>query len=109
MDQDNFDGSQTMNGRFLGTKTPNMPNLDADIDDSGLITSDSDFDLAVNAAGADQVDFGVVADVPKSGNLKKDVTKAFKKMLTSNHMRTTQNSNSDNKKFTDGSTMFGGS
>lgn len=79
-----------MNGRFLGTKTPNMPNLDDDQEDSGLITSDSDFDLAVQTAGADQIDFGVVPAVPKSGNsIKKDVTKAFKKMLTANHMRTT--------------------
>jgi hypothetical protein len=100
-----------MNGRFLGIKTPNLPEMDADLDaDSGLITSDSDFDLAVNAAGADQIDFGVVAAVPRATNsIKKDVTKAFKKMLTANHMRTTQNSNSEHKKFTEGSTMFGGS
>jgi len=99
-----------MNGRFLGTKTPNVPDVDNMDEESGLITSDSDFDLAVNAAGADQIDFGVVSAVPKpGGSIKKDVTKAFKKMLTANHMRTTQNSNSENKKFTDGSTMFGGS
>jgi hypothetical protein len=47
-----------------------------------------------------------VAALPKSGmNIRKDVTKAFKKMLTSNHMRTTL---SDGKKA-DQSTMFGGS
>jgi len=47
-----------------------------------------------------------VAALPKSGmNIRKDVTKAFKKMLTSNHKRTTL---SDGKKA-DQSTMFAGS
>jgi hypothetical protein len=99
-----------MNGHFFGKDTPNVP-MDADMDDSGLITSDSDFDIAVNAANADQIDFGVVAAAPRNGNsnsIKKDVTKAFKKMLTSNHMRTTQNSNPETK-GAEGSTMFGGS
>ena len=80
-----------MNGRYLGNATPNVPLIDVDMaDESGLITSDSDFDLAVKAADADQIDFGVVAAIPKRGSsIKKDVTKAFKKMLTSNHMRLT--------------------
>ena len=82
-----------MNGQFFGKNTPNIPQMDPEMDDSGLITSDSDFDLAVNAANADQIDFGVVAAVPRGGgngnSIKKDVTKVFKKMLTSNHMRTT--------------------
>ena len=51
-------------------------------------------------------DYGVVAALPRSGmNIRKDVTKAFKKMLTSNHMRTTLS----DKKKADQSTMFGGS
>ena len=90
-DPDVFNGSQTMNGRFKGLNTPNIPDVEnMDGEDSGLITSDSDFDLAVQAAGADKIDFGVVAAVPRGGSsIKKDVTKAFKKMLTANHMRTT--------------------
>lgn len=60
------------------------------MEDSGLITSDSDFEIAAQAAGANEDEYGVVAAMPKSGlNIRKDVTKAFKKMLTSNHMRTT--------------------
>jgi hypothetical protein len=45
-------------------------------------------------------------------NIKKDVTKAFKKMLTSNHMRTTHNSAMNNRNTEESfiqSTMFGGS
>jgi|TARA_B110000285_G_scaffold234624_1_gene312247 hypothetical protein len=42
-----------MNGQFFGKNTPNIPQMDPEMDDSGLITSDSDFDLAVNAANAD--------------------------------------------------------
>jgi hypothetical protein len=38
-------------------------------------------------------------------NIRKDVTKAFKKMLTSNNMRTTHSAG----KKADQSTMFGGS
>ena len=54
---------------------------------SGLITSDSDFEQAAQEAGYNSI----AKPAARSGdplNLKKDVSKTFKKMLTANHNRT---------------------
>ena len=58
--------------------------------ESGLITSDSDFEAAALAAGANPQDketAGNMSSRKKAINLKRDVTKTFKKMLTTNHNR----------------------
>jgi hypothetical protein len=51
-----------------------------------LITSDSDFEQAEIAAGYNPEDEHP-SNKKKSMKLKKDVSKTFKKMLTSNHQR----------------------
>ena len=67
-------------------------------DESGLITSDSDFDKAAGDAGykskvkeknndtsAEQNSIELKAF--KAFNIKRDISKTFKRMLTSNHNR----------------------
>jgi hypothetical protein len=65
--------------------------------ESGLITSDSDFEMAAIAAGAmdPQDKEAHMSSRKKAINLKKDVSKTFKKMLTSNHNRSNNNNQSD--------------
>ena len=74
-------------------------------DDDGLITSDSDFDVAVKTAGYTQQDNENVSPTKKTMNLKKDVTKTFKKMLTSNHKRL----NMSDEKFRPNGSQYGDS
>ena len=88
------------------------PGLSHELDDeSGLITSDSDFQLAEQAAGYSVGGQSVTDGFPKRSNdVKKDISKTFKKMLTSNHNRS---NNSENKIVlfdpTNESTKYGGS
>jgi len=62
-------------------------------DESGLITSDSDFDQAEKAAGHNmalpqQQSHNLAnLDAKNTANVRRDVSKTFKKMLTSNHNR----------------------
>ena len=78
---------------------PNKINGELDIpggnnpnDSSGLITSDSNFDMPGNGneATRDGEDTAGYAKKPK--NKKKDISKAFKKLLIKNNERTTTNS-----------------
>ena len=66
-------------------------------DESGLITSDSDFDKEANIAGYNSKMKGETADKedvpikqPRAFDIKKDISKTFKRMLTSNHARSNQ-------------------
>jgi len=59
---------------------------------SGLITSDSDFDKAADAAGytgyeAGEAQRNTKVVNKKTFNIQKDISKTFKRMLTSNHNR----------------------
>ena len=71
------------------------PDLFNNIDgESGLITSDSDFEMEEKAAGHAQVLLPMQPNTVSDGfmqrppvNIKKDVTRTFKKMLTANHNR----------------------
>jgi hypothetical protein len=59
---------------------------------SGLITSDSDFDKAADAAGHTGREAGGAQShakvvTKKTFNIQKDISKTFKRMLTSNHNR----------------------
>jgi len=61
-------------------------------DESGLITSDSDFDQAEKAAAGNmalpqQQTHNLVNADSNAANVRRDVSKTFKKMLTSNHNR----------------------
>ena len=60
--------------------------LDDSEPENGLITSDSDFEQAEIDAGYDPMENKIPLK-NKPMNLKKDVTKTFKKMLTSNQKR----------------------
>ena len=60
--------------------------LDNSEPENGLITSDSDFEQAEIDAGYDPME-NKIPHKNRPMNLKKDVTKTFKKMLTSNHQR----------------------
>ena len=84
--------------------------------ESGLITSDSDFEAAAIAAGAmnpQDTETGNMSSRKKTINLKRDVTKTFKKMLTSNHNRSNTSEapkgNNPNVDPTNESTKYGGS
>lgn len=67
---------------------PGLDMLDNSEPENGLITSDSDFDQAEIDAGYNLDNLNVpIANKNKPMNLKKDVSKTFKKMLTSNHSR----------------------
>jgi hypothetical protein len=54
-------------------------------EDSGLITSDSDFEVAAQEAG--HLQHLKHANPRDPLNLRKDVSKTFKKMLSANHNR----------------------
>lgn len=70
------------------TDIPGLDPLDNSEPENGLITSDSDFDQAEIDAGYNLDNLNVpIAAKHKPMNLKKDVSKTFKKMLTSNHSR----------------------
>jgi len=97
----------------------NVPNLPVDADDeSGLITSDSDFDKVLMEAGINDTTPGP-QDRPrrKPANQKKDVSKTFKKMLSMTHKinpGVTKDNNDSMKMFSNAagdndSTKYGGS
>jgi hypothetical protein len=70
-------GAQTHGSAGFG----NIPGLNEGDEDSGLITSDSDFEEAQKELGyGDAPNRGDIAKLAM--NIKKDVSKTFKKMLT---------------------------
>jgi hypothetical protein len=91
----NFGPSQTL-GKQFGS-IPGLEGLDhSENEDNGLITSDSDFEQAELAAGytPQDKDKGFSSNQKQSQNLKRDVSKTFKKMLTSNKNRQNNNNSS---------------
>ena len=101
-----FGGENTVDQGFFGI-IPGLEDIDKDDDnEEGLITSDSDFDMAVKTAGYVPQENASVSHNKKSMNLKKDVTKTFKKMLTSNHKRL--NSSDEKFKTNMNGSQFGG-
>lgn len=91
-----------------------MQNIDNDgEEESGLITSDSDFEMAAQTAGYKHEAFGQTATGAKAdpqsiqkknpAALRKDVTRTFKGLLTKNKER------SGKRKDGEGSTQYGGS
>jgi hypothetical protein len=88
-------------------------------EDSGLVTSDSDFELnAELKEGEDEVQTqnpdaspGKKGKTPAKGqaDIRKDVTKTFKKMLTQNHNRGLNDMKRNVHDATNESTKYGGS
>jgi len=83
-------------------------------DDSGLITSDSEFEKAAKEAGylkSDVINLRKTSVDPTKGqtfNIRKDISKTFKRMLSSNHKRLpSAHENGDYSNET--STQYGGS
>lgn len=85
-----------------------MPGAAANDDESGLITSDSEFDVALHESGyLPQPQPPTTNGMLKNSmNLKRDVSKTFKRMLTANHNRTnySESKNGDNSNI---STKYG--
>lgn len=92
--------SQKMSGpvdrQAFASQTPGTEMLQYNDMESHLITSDSDFEEAEKEAGYEiglpqqkQTCFQEASNLTLPKNLKKDVTRTFKKMLTSNHNRST--------------------
>ena len=101
---------------FMGSKNGfgDIPGMNLNGEDSGLITSDSNFELQGETLSAD----GNAPDTknPKQVlNVRKDISKTFKRMLTSNHNRHKKNktlssrNNNGNHDQTNESTKYGGS
>ena len=81
--------SHTVNGNGFGQAQDNNKDVE---EESGLVTSDSDFEMHEKAAGYDITLPGIRNKMTNSTpfkpqNIRKDVSKTFKKMLTSNHQR----------------------
>lgn len=76
----------------MGKQFGSIPGLEelnnSNDEENGLITSDSDFEQAELAAGyGNPQDKGIDSTKKQTNNLKRDVSKTFKKMLTSNNKR----------------------
>lgn len=86
-----------------------VPGVDNGEDSSGLITSDSNFDMAGGELTRDG-DGDMVFTKKAKANPQKDISKAFKKLLTKNNQRNSTYSHNGKTNYSqDESTKFGGS